>query len=299
MLRLLALLCGWRDVQARIHDMSLKLTIQDTNIWEMAERLTRGETFETVYNNIQSPSAILKSHFYSLQIFLVENIGLNENKETFSLGKLVEDVQHCLQTYCRSDKLNTQVVADMQSNLQILEENLFANFTESKQYWDDLKDQKQKTKEKEERQKRSEAKCNANCKEENSGLCNKLGFFLHKFSAIPDTFRQFFPQSYNRRFQKYDFHYLCVDCINNANNSRLKVSDRIANHYGIQIYDLPSKKNEKHSSLQQMLQSLEEDDQIVKNFSLPKQTRDTYEKVILLLFTVCVFPCLGLLSYSC
>jgi hypothetical protein len=158
--------------------------------------------------------------------------------------------------------------------------------------------QKQKAKEKEERQKRSEAKCNANCKEKNCGHCNKLGF-LHKFSAIPDTFRQFFSQSYSRRFQKYDFHYLCADCINNANNARLKVSDRIANHYGIQIYDPPNKKNEKHSSLQQMLQSLEEDDQIVKNFSLPKQTRDTYEKVILLLFTACVFACLGLQSYSC
>lgn len=300
MFRLLTLLCGWRDVQSRIHDMRLKLTIQDSDIWEMADRLTRGETFERVYNDIQSPSAILKSHFYSLQMFLDQN----ENRETFRLGELIEDVQHCLRRFCRSDQLNTQVVADMQSNLQKLEENLLINFTKSKQYWNELKVQWQKTADKAQKQMEIQQKrrSTAKSKDKPCGNCNEIGS-LNRFSTIPDSFRQFFPEAY-RWYQQYDFLYLCDKCMIKANNARSKASDMIAEQYGIEIYYPPSK-NEKR--LKEMLQSLEEDDQEdddqeddhkVKKFSLPTFTRDTYTKV-LLLFTACVFTCIRLLSYSC
>jgi hypothetical protein len=42
MLRLLTIICAWRDIISRIHDESLQYTIADNDVWEMAREFTAG-----------------------------------------------------------------------------------------------------------------------------------------------------------------------------------------------------------------------------------------------------------------
>jgi hypothetical protein len=83
MLRILIIICGWRDIQARIHDVSLKLTIEGNHVWQMVERLTIDESFDTMYHKLQTPSPILKFHIKSLENFLDENLNFIKTVEYF------------------------------------------------------------------------------------------------------------------------------------------------------------------------------------------------------------------------
>jgi hypothetical protein len=177
---------------------------------------------KTVLVNQKSPSLVLRSHIKSLEDFINNNM----DSDKFQLSTLADEVETCLQMYCRRDHFNTKLVTDFQITMLTIEKSIEDSFSKVKIYCVE-QGIKQKPNKKD-----PYSKNNNNNNESSCCLCSQVRL-LTKYPSIPDYYTKDFPKTYSRRYLVNDTFYLCGVCSVLANDATTKITSRISENYGL------------------------------------------------------------------
>lgn len=138
--RNLTIICSWRDIEARLHDETSRFVLEGKQVWQIADGLTNGKSFMTVYQVLMTPpSPILEFHHQSLEKFINVNLEYHQQTGRFHLGYLAEEIDICLQQTCRRDIFNSSFVKYFTNELERLENSMIDNITRSNRYWKEIK----------------------------------------------------------------------------------------------------------------------------------------------------------------
>lgn len=136
--RNLTIICSWRDIEARLHDETSRFVLEGKQVWQIADGLTNGKSFMTVYQELMTPpSPILEFHHHSLEKFINVNLEYHQQTGRFHLDYLAEEIDICLQQTC--DIFNSSFVKDFKNDLERLENSMIDNITRSNRYWKEIK----------------------------------------------------------------------------------------------------------------------------------------------------------------